>query len=235
MQLAANQFCASVLHWFIIALSFHAWIFYHFLSQDFVRDLSKQMDTNTSANISPKENSFNYDDGKSDYRPKRQSPGRMELCETNYQYVTPQAALNSQGNTKLKYWNWIQSQNQPFIFGRQLDVCGQSGGYSTSISSNRDMRVSIRIEMKFHSFFFRAIQNVIYLAHSQIQRVLEFMLVAQWIFVAMRTEIRSETFNCGERRRLQSVHGHILVSQLLRMHFGQILIRMQLKKTPIEL
>lgn len=34
MQLAANQFCASVLHWFIIALSFHAWIFYHFLSQD---------------------------------------------------------------------------------------------------------------------------------------------------------------------------------------------------------
>lgn len=26
----------------------------------------------------------------------------MELCETNYQYVTPQAALNSQGKSNLK-------------------------------------------------------------------------------------------------------------------------------------
>lgn len=110
---------------------------------------------------------------------------------------------------------------------RQLDVCGQSGGYSTSISSNRDMRVSIALKWNFIRFVFSG--NSI-LVHLQIQRVLEFMLIAQWIFVAMRTKIRSETFNCGERRRLQSVHGHILVSQLLRMHFGQILIRMQQRK-----
>lgn len=30
-------------------------------------------------------------------RVKRQSTGREELCQTNYQYITPQAALSSQG------------------------------------------------------------------------------------------------------------------------------------------
>lgn len=33
----------------------------------------------------------------SSQRTKRQSSGREELCQTNYQYITPQAALNSQG------------------------------------------------------------------------------------------------------------------------------------------
>lgn len=33
------------------------------------------------------------------HRIKRQSPGREQLCQTTYQYITPQAALNSQGIT----------------------------------------------------------------------------------------------------------------------------------------
>lgn len=35
-------------------------------------------------------------------RAKRQSTGREQLCQTTYQYITPQAALNSQGKI-LKY------------------------------------------------------------------------------------------------------------------------------------
>lgn len=30
-------------------------------------------------------------------RKKRQSAGREQLCQTTYQYITPQAGLNSQG------------------------------------------------------------------------------------------------------------------------------------------
>lgn len=33
-------------------------------------------------------------------RIKRQSAGREQLCQTTYQYITPQAALNSQGKKK---------------------------------------------------------------------------------------------------------------------------------------
>lgn len=34
------------------------------------------------------------------HRIKRQSTGREQLCQTTYQYITPQAALNSQGMKK---------------------------------------------------------------------------------------------------------------------------------------
>lgn len=36
-------------------------------------------------------------DSNSGHRIKRQSAGREQLCQTTYQYITPQAALNSQG------------------------------------------------------------------------------------------------------------------------------------------
>lgn len=35
-------------------------------------------------------------------RNKRQSSGREQLCQTTYQYITPQAALNSQGNLGIR-------------------------------------------------------------------------------------------------------------------------------------
>lgn len=35
-------------------------------------------------------------------RNKRQSSGREQLCQTTYQYITPQAALNSQGNLWIR-------------------------------------------------------------------------------------------------------------------------------------
>lgn len=34
-------------------------------------------------------------------RTKRQSPGRQSLCQANFQYITPKAALNSQGKIFL--------------------------------------------------------------------------------------------------------------------------------------
>lgn len=36
-------------------------------------------------------------DRSTNRRGKRQSAGREQLCQTTYQYITPQAALNSQG------------------------------------------------------------------------------------------------------------------------------------------
>lgn len=38
-----------------------------------------------------------YDDHISNRRAKRQNADRQQLCQTTYQYITPQAALNSQG------------------------------------------------------------------------------------------------------------------------------------------
>ncbi|XP_055318359.1 protein spaetzle 5 isoform X2 [Sitodiplosis mosellana] len=45
------------------------------------------------------------DSQQTNRRPKRQSAGREQLCQTTYQYITPQAALNSQGN-----WMYIVNQ-----------------------------------------------------------------------------------------------------------------------------
>lgn len=44
-------------------------------------------------------------DRSANRRSKRQSAGREQLCQTTYQYITPQAALNSQGRifVFLKY------------------------------------------------------------------------------------------------------------------------------------
>lgn len=36
-------------------------------------------------------------------RRKRQSNGREQLCQTTYQYITPQAALNSQGTHTISF------------------------------------------------------------------------------------------------------------------------------------
>lgn len=55
------------------------------------------------------------------YRIKRQSPGKLSLCDTTSQYVTPQAALNSKGLKLLLFlFNFTN-----FFKYRQLDVCGQ--------------------------------------------------------------------------------------------------------------
>lgn len=62
----------------------------------FARDLSVQsgvLDAQTfnSSALSPLPTSI------SGHRAKRQSAGREQLCQTTFQYITPQAALNSQG------------------------------------------------------------------------------------------------------------------------------------------
>lgn len=70
----------------------------------FTRDLSSKHSQNDDE-LAKNATSNVLDDGKTNYRPKRQSPGRIELCQTNYQYITPQAGLNSQGN-----WMFIVNQ-----------------------------------------------------------------------------------------------------------------------------
>lgn len=51
-------------------------------------------------------------------RNKRQSSGREQLCQTTYQYITPQAALNSQGITKLN-----TKENLKFEFNTTRIAC----------------------------------------------------------------------------------------------------------------
>lgn len=53
-------------------------------------------ETDISENIIEKEDSHVFKE-KGRSRLKRQSPGRESLCQANFQYITPQAALNSQG------------------------------------------------------------------------------------------------------------------------------------------
>lgn len=78
----------------------------------YVRDLSSQLNgaLNSSETLTPTTPSdrsqqkfknhkplASYNDIFPNYRAKRQSAGREQLCQATYQYVTPQAALNSQG------------------------------------------------------------------------------------------------------------------------------------------
>lgn len=58
---------------------------------------SKQSGINTSKSTSAAV------DSNGSHRIKRQSAGREQLCQTTYQYITPQAALNSQGNAFFFY------------------------------------------------------------------------------------------------------------------------------------
>lgn len=119
-----------LLKWNTSGSIFHRKFF--LINSRFVRDLSKRKleepfaDGNTSATVSSKENGF--DDGKTNYRLKRQSPGRMELCETNFQYVTPQAALNSQGKIQLKITNRFNGKIQ-----KSKNLCPQAIGCTWSI------------------------------------------------------------------------------------------------------
>lgn len=83
--------------------------FFRLFNFRYVRDLSTKsqllseeyLELNSSSSIiigTPlADNLQSSYDGTSNYRVKRQSPGRQQLCQTNYQYITPQAALNSQG------------------------------------------------------------------------------------------------------------------------------------------
>lgn len=43
-------------------------------------------------------------DERNQHRAKRQSPGRQSLCQANFQYITPKAALNSQGKQHFMFF-----------------------------------------------------------------------------------------------------------------------------------
>lgn len=94
-------------------------------------------------------------------RTKRQSSGREQLCQTTYQYITPQAALNSQG--KLYYFRFKNGSTQKkfyilfslyhfcFIWKRNktdtirtMDVCCESGRHNPTIGANGNVRVSVK-------------------------------------------------------------------------------------------
>lgn len=90
----------------------------------------------------------NLNDGR---RKKRQSAGREQLCQTTYQYITPQAGLNSQGTNDF-YLSKVNKSNQIFFFFlielikyvyRKLDVYYKSSRYDTSISENWNLRVGV--------------------------------------------------------------------------------------------
>lgn len=52
----------------------------------------------------------------------------------------------------------------------------------------------------------------------QLQHMLEPVRSAQRIQLQVRAEVRTKTFNCTAGQWPKSVHGHVLVSQLLRLH-----------------
>lgn len=52
----------------------------------------------------------------------------------------------------------------------------------------------------------------------QLQHMLESVRSAQRIQLQVRAEVRTKTFNCTAGQWPKSVHGHVLVPQLLRLH-----------------
>lgn len=108
-----SHFLLKNVNGFTISLNLN-WHFYHSIwtFQRYVRDIStharflRHISTNSTLKATlamPANNfqrsSFNQHDSLGlNHRSKRQSTGRREqLCQTTYQYITPQAALNSQG------------------------------------------------------------------------------------------------------------------------------------------
>lgn len=96
-----------------------------FLSKRYVRDISSHRrlvrevanNTATAPTLVNHLHQFNSTDSRTvsesaesnaGHRIKRQSPGREQLCQTTYQYITPQAALNSQGKLYNCSRIWIQ-------------------------------------------------------------------------------------------------------------------------------
>lgn len=91
-------------------------------------------------------------------RNKRQSAGRESLCETTYQYITPQAALNSQGRyipgirNRMKHSLILMKRTKTLLLFffllvcairfRQLDVHCKSSRPESAIGANGNMRVS---------------------------------------------------------------------------------------------
>lgn len=84
-------------------------------------------------------------DRSTNHRAKRQSAGREQLCQTTYQYITPQAALNSQGRIlgilKISKKNFVTFFSR-ILISRQLDVCRESSRYNKTIGANGNVRVS---------------------------------------------------------------------------------------------
>lgn len=87
-------------------------------------------------------------------RRKRQSAGRESLCEATYQYITPQAALNSQGTyisgppNPMKHSLFPMERITLLFFVlvlpirfRQLDVHCKSSRPNSAIGANGNMRV----------------------------------------------------------------------------------------------
>lgn len=62
----------------------------------------RQSNSSDQFNVVPREALASYSDLFPNQRSKRQAFGKEQLCKSTYQYITPQAALNSQGNTVPK-------------------------------------------------------------------------------------------------------------------------------------
>lgn len=77
-------------------------------------------------------------------RVRRQSPGRQSLCQTNFQFITPKAALNSQGNDDDRrrtdnlmklYLNVPTIMSFVYLAYRQLAIRCEYGGRQSAVGS----------------------------------------------------------------------------------------------------